>query len=93
MESGVGAHLANAAAAGECELFYRRDRNREVDFVVRVGSSVLAIEVKRGAPRGALPGVQAFAQSFPTTLSLVVGGDGASLHELLSQPVRHWITR
>ncbi len=33
VESAVGAHLANAAAAGECELFYWRERNREVDFV------------------------------------------------------------
>lgn len=35
IESPVGAHLANAAAAGECELFYWRDRGQEVDFVVR----------------------------------------------------------
>ena len=41
-ESAVGAHLANAAAARECELFYWRDRNREVDFVVRIGEAILA---------------------------------------------------
>jgi predicted AAA+ superfamily ATPase len=35
VESAVGAHRANAAAVGECELFYWRERNREVDFVVR----------------------------------------------------------
>ena len=39
VESAVGAHLANAAAAGDCELFYWRDRNREVDFVVRLGAA------------------------------------------------------
>ncbi|MBK7190677.1 MAG: DUF4143 domain-containing protein, partial [bacterium] len=33
VESAVGAHLANAAAAGECELFYWREGSREVDFV------------------------------------------------------------
>ena len=36
-ESAVGAHLANAAACGVCELFYWREGNREVDFVVRAG--------------------------------------------------------
>ncbi len=36
-ESAVGAHLANAAAAGECTLFYWRERNHEVDFVSRPG--------------------------------------------------------
>ena len=35
VESAVGAHLANAARAEGFELFYWRDRNREVDFVVR----------------------------------------------------------
>ena len=34
-ESAVGAHLANAAAGGACELFYWRERGREVDFVSR----------------------------------------------------------
>ena len=40
VESAVGAHLANAAAAATCELFYWRERNREVDFVVRAGRAV-----------------------------------------------------
>jgi uncharacterized protein len=35
VESAVGAHLANAWLAGHIELFYWRDRNREVDFVVK----------------------------------------------------------
>src|SRR5439155_8606111 len=42
VESAVGAHLANAAAGGACELFYWRERNREVDFVVRAGRTVIA---------------------------------------------------
>jgi len=48
VESAVGAHLANAAAAGECEVTYWRERNREVDFVVETGGRVTAIEVKSG---------------------------------------------
>src|SRR5947208_7340798 len=48
VESAVGAHLANAAAGGACELFYWRERNREVDFVVRAGRTVIAIAVKSG---------------------------------------------
>ena len=37
VESAVGGHLANAAAASICEVFYWRERSQEVDFVVRVG--------------------------------------------------------
>ena len=91
VESAVGAHLANAAAADVCELFYWRDRNREVDFVVRVGRTVTAIEVKSGRAREALPGMEAFATAFKPTRRLLVGGDGIALEEFLSRPVEHWV--
>ena len=93
VESAVGAHLANAAVTGECELYYWRDRNREVDFVVRMGASVLAIEVKSGRAPSARAGLDAFAESFQTTRTLVVGGDGVSVEEFLTQPVRYWVRR
>ncbi|MEK6694972.1 MAG: DUF4143 domain-containing protein, partial [Nitrospirota bacterium] len=86
-----GAHLANAAAADVCELFYWRDRNREVDFVVRVGRTVTAIEVKSGRAREALPGMEAFATAFKPTRRLLVGGDGIALEEFLSWPVEYWV--
>lgn len=90
-ESAVGAHLANAAAAGVCELFYWRDRNREVDFVVRAGRAVTAIEVKSGRAREAQPGLSAFAEAFKAKRTLLVGIDGISVEEFLSQPVEHWV--
>jgi len=90
-ESAVGAHLANAAAAGACELFYWRDRNREVDFVVRTGRTVTAIEVKSGRSREAQPGLAAFAEAFKPRRNLLVGGDGIALEEFLARPVEHWI--
>jgi hypothetical protein len=91
VESAVGAHLANAAAAGECELFYWRERNHEVDFVVRTGRRLMAIEVKSGRAPQAYPGSAAFAATFKPQRSLLVGGDGVSVEEFLSQPVAHWV--
>jgi uncharacterized protein len=89
-ESAVGAHLANAAAAGECEVFYWRDRNQEVDFVVRAGRAVTAIEVKSGHDRDSLPGLAAFTDAFHPTRKLLVGGDGIPVEEFLLQPVPRW---
>jgi hypothetical protein len=60
VESAVGAHLANAAACGECELFYWRERSAEVDFVVRSGRRVIAVEVKSTAAGRVKPGATAF---------------------------------
>jgi uncharacterized protein len=48
VESAVGAHLANAAATGACAVHYWRERNHEVDFVVKAGRRLTAIEVKSG---------------------------------------------
>ena len=91
IESAVGAHLANAAAAGECELYYWRERGEEVDFVVKVHSRLTAIEVKSGRAPQAHPGTAAFAAAFKTKRTLLVGGDGISVEEFLSRPVSEWL--
>ena len=90
VESAVGAHLANGAAQGECELFYWRDRNREVDFVIRIGRHVTAIEVKSVRRRESLAGMEAFAAAFKPARKLLVGGDGIAIEEFLSYSVTHW---
>jgi uncharacterized protein len=92
VESAVGAHIANAAAGGEIEVSYWRERNREVDFVVRRGRTLLAIEVKSGRARDSLPGMQAFIEAHRPTRSLLVGADGVGLDEFLASPVERWLT-
>lgn len=91
IESAVGAHLANAAATGDCELFYWRDRGHEVDFVARTGSRLVAIEVKSGRAPMAHAGTAAFSEAFKVKRSLLIGGDGISVEEFLDRPVRHWL--
>ena len=91
VESAVGAHLANAASGGSCEVFYWRHRNREVDFVVRAGQAVTAIEVKSGRARQTPPGLAAFANVFQPVRTLLVGGDGILVEEFLSKPVEYWV--
>lgn len=90
-ESAVGAHLANAAASGACQLHYWRDRNREVDFVVRAGRSLIAIEVKSARRRDALRGMDAFSVAFRPNRKLLVGGDGITIEDFLTKPVEHWV--
>lgn len=91
VESCVGAHLANAAAARECELFYWREGNHEVDFVVRSGRRLVAIEVKSGRAPQAHSGIGAFATAFRASRSLLVGSGGIAVEEFLLRPVSHWI--
>jgi predicted AAA+ superfamily ATPase len=91
IESAVGAHLANAAAVGECELYYWRDRGQEVDFVVKAHSRLTAIEVKSGRAPQAHAGSAAFAAAFKAERTILVGGDGISVQEFLNRPVPEWL--
>jgi predicted AAA+ superfamily ATPase len=93
VESAVGAHLINHAAEVRGEVCYWRERNREVDFVIRSGRTVTAIEVKSGRRREGQPGLAAFADVFKPARRLLVGGDGIPVEEFLSQPVAHWIAK
>jgi uncharacterized protein len=92
VESAVGAHLANAAMRGECELHYWREGNREVDFVVRTARNLVAIEVKSGRAPSALRGMAAFGRALNPQRSLLVGGDRIALEDFLSRPVSHWVS-
>lgn len=91
VESAIGAHLANAAAAGDCQACYWRERNREVDFVVRAGDRLVAIEVKSGRATDTLAGMAAFSEAFRPTRKLLVGGDGIDVETFLSKPVGDWL--
>lgn len=91
VESAVGAHLANAGATGVCEVFYWRERGREVDFVVKSGRMLTAIEVKSERAGESLPGMAHFAQAFKPKRTLLVGGDGIPVEEFLLKPVEHWV--
>lgn len=91
VESAVGAHLANAASDGQCEVYYWRERNHEVDFVTRAGRHLTAIEVKSGRAPLAHAGSVAFTEAFKVQRTLLVGGDGVSLDDFLSRPAVHWV--
>jgi predicted AAA+ superfamily ATPase len=89
-ESAVGAHLLRACASGRAELFYWRDGDQEVDFVLRGQQRVVAIEVKSGRRRDALPGLAAFAARHHVDRKLLVGGDGIPVADFLRRPVTAW---
>ncbi len=90
-ESAVGAHLINSAAGMGVELFYWRERGREVDFVLRSGKTVVAIEVKSGARKEGLPGMDAFDKAFQPQRKLLAGGDGIPLEKFMLTPAVDWV--
>lgn len=91
VESSVGAHLLNTSFGSDIELTYWRERSQEVDFILRRGKTITAIEVKSGRRPEALPGMEAFAKQFKPKRKLLVGGQGIPLDEFLLKPAEHWL--
>lgn len=81
VETAVGAHLAEMRPA--YELSYWRERDREVDYVVRRGRHVLAVEVTSARRKQGLPGLDAFRALSKGARTLLVGAQGMPLEEFL----------
>ncbi len=90
VESAVGAHLANGATVEGYSLYYWRERNQEVDFILKSGNDVTAIEVKTGSSREPLSGMHAFSEAFHPSRKLLVGNAGVDLETFLRTPVTEW---
>ena len=89
VESAVGAHLFNTAAP-ETQLYYWRESPHEVDFVLRRGPRLVAIEVKSGSARMDRRGMGEFERRFRPDRSLIVGERGILLDEFLTAPADRW---
>ena len=83
VESAVGAHLICQAEELGYRLYYWRERNNEVDFIVVSDRTTIAIEVKSGR-RGINRGLPMFDKAFHPNLSFVVGTGGIPIEEFLT---------
>lgn len=86
-ESGIGAYLVSQAFIHHFEVFYWRERNDEVDFILRKKGSVVAIEVKSNAEKRT-EGLDKFRQLFNPTASFIVGDGGIGAEDFLSMDIR-----
>lgn len=89
VESAVGAHLVNTATR-DIGVYYWRDTPYEVDFVLKRGAAIVAIEVKSGSRPDQVSGLREFERRHPQARSLIVGKNGVPVSEMLSFPAGHW---
>lgn len=82
-ESGIGAYLVSQAFVHRFEVFYWRDRNDEVDFILRKKDSIAAIEVKGNAEKRT-EGLDKFRGLFKPASSFIVGDGGVNAEEFLA---------
>ena len=86
-ESCIGAYLVSQAFIHRFEVFYWRERNDEVDFILRKKNSVVAIEVKSSADKRT-EGLDRFRQFFKPQTSFIVGDGGIDIESFLSMDIK-----
>ena len=82
-ESGIGAYIVSQAFVHRFEVFYWRERDDEVDFVLRKKGAVVAIEVKSNAEKRT-EGLDKFRRLFNPQSAFIVGDSGISAEDFLS---------
>ena len=83
VESAIGSHLLNQADEYDYKLFYWRERDNEVDYIIEQDRKCIALEVKSGR-RITNEGLHIFTERFHPIQSLVVGSGGIPVEDFLS---------
>lgn len=83
IESSVGAYLANEAMKGAFSLFYWRDRNDEVDYVIEKGGKLIGIEVKSTYTRNKR-GLVVFQKRYNPAKTVSIDDNILPWHEFIS---------
>lgn len=91
IECTIGAHLLNSTFGTKTEVFYWKEDNKSVDFIVRNDQSLVLIDVNSSQKSKNVRGVELFKQKYLPTKTLSVGDDGLSVEEFLLSPLASWM--
>jgi len=72
VENAVGSVLYSLCKEKGAEIFYWRERDYEVDYIVKYGDKLIAIEVKSGKKIKDLSGLNIFKDRHEKAISLVI---------------------
>ena len=90
-ECAIGAHLINSTFGTKTEIFYWKKDNRIVDFVLKKGKELIAIDVNTSKKGKNVQGLELFAQKYQPAKTLLIGEGGLPIEEFLLKPLDHWI--
>ena len=86
-ESAIGTYIVSQAFAHRFDVFYWRERNNEVDFILRKKNSLAAIEVKSNAEKRT-EGLDKFRELFKPVSSFIVGDGGIKAEEFMTMDLK-----
>lgn len=90
VETAVGAYLVNEAAKHGAEVYYWRQGNREIDYIVSKGRKMIVIEVKSGKRNLNFSGIDLFKKKYKSARIIRVGGTGIEVDRFLQIPLEDW---
>lgn len=86
-ESNIGAYLVSQSFIHHFEVFYWRERDFEVDYVLRKNGILIAIEVKSNAEKKT-EGLEKFRQLFNPKSAFIIGDGGISAEDFFTMDIR-----
>lgn len=82
-ESAIGGHIISNAFVGGYEVFYWREKDKEVDYILKKKNRIVAIEVKSNH-EAYNAGLEEIRKMYHPHAALIVGDGGMKAEEFLS---------
>jgi predicted AAA+ superfamily ATPase len=87
VETAIGVHLARASRLQGVKVYYWREGNFEVDFVIQYRNKTLGLEVKSGKTQSS-KGILKFKHQVKADKVLLIGNSGIPWHDFLKAEIK-----
>ena len=82
VESLIGVHLLNSSAEGNYKLYYWREADKEVDFIIEKQGKLIAIEVKTNLKKN-FNGIKEFIKRYNPDKTFIIGSEGLQWQDFI----------
>jgi len=91
LECAIGAHLINSTFGTRTEIFYWKEGNRSVDFILRRGKNLTVIDINTPHKGKNVQGVEIFKEKYKPSKIIYVGDGGISAEEFFNASIETWL--
>lgn len=84
LENAIGAQLYFLATNLGGELFYWKERDYEVDYILKIGNKIWAVEVKSGIPNKGIASLNIFKKRHPNASLITISNSKTQKSGLMS---------
>ena len=85
-ESAIGAYIVQQAFINRFEVYYWREKDLEVDFILKKKDKVVALEIKSNKVNKSA-GLEEFKKRFNPHKAIIIGDGGISAEDFFSLPI------